>query len=68
MFFHSLHDFLAMGGYVAYVWSAFGITFFSLFVLSLLSVKRHKRILDEVRQQQARETRIERAKTMENTL
>ncbi|SJL82405.1 heme exporter protein CcmD [Vibrio palustris] len=68
MFFHSLHDFLAMGGYAAYVWSAFGITFFSLFVLSLLSVKRHKRILDEVRQQQARETRIERAKTMENTL
>ncbi|MFC3025530.1 heme exporter protein CcmD [Vibrio zhugei] len=68
MFFNSLHDFFMMGGYAAYVWSAFGITFVSLAILILLSVTRHTRILNDVRQQQAREARIERAKAMENTL
>ncbi|MGO1295819.1 MAG: heme exporter protein CcmD [Vibrio sp.] len=68
MFFDSLHDFFMMGGYAAYVWSAFGITFVCLGVLIFLSVTRHTRILNDVRQQQAREARIERAKSMENTL
>ena len=34
MVFHHLHDFLAMGGYAAYVWSAYGITLFSISVFS----------------------------------
>ncbi|ASG00281.1 heme exporter protein CcmD [Vibrio anguillarum] len=68
MHFDSLSDFLAMGGYSAYVWSAFGITFLSMFILLMLSIKRGKTLLQDVQAKVARQARIDAAKHMENTL
>ncbi|NOI76834.1 heme exporter protein CcmD [Vibrio coralliilyticus] len=68
MHFESLSDFFAMGGYAGYVWSAFGITFFSMFVLLLVSIRRGKNLLDEVQSKVDRQARIDAAKNLENTL
>ncbi|MBU2896457.1 heme exporter protein CcmD [Vibrio hepatarius] len=68
MHFNSLNDFLAMGGYSAYVWSAFGITFFLLFILLVASIRRGNKLLDEVQSKIERQARIDAAKNMENTL
>lgn len=68
MYFDSFSDFLAMGGYAAYVWSSFAITFVSMLVLAWQSVARKKQILREVRQEIERQQRIAAAKKMENTL
>ncbi|MCG7489529.1 heme exporter protein CcmD [Vibrio sp. Of14-4] len=68
MYFESLGDFLAMGGYSAYVWSAFGITFASMLTLFLLSLRRGNQLLEEVQSKIDRQARIDAAKNMENTL
>ena len=68
MYFESLSDFLAMGGYSTYVWSAFGITFTSMLVLLLLSLRRGNQLLNEVQSKIDRQARIDAAKNMENTL
>ncbi len=68
MYFDSFSDFLAMGGYGAYVWSSFAMTFASMFILAWQSVARKKQILREVHQEMERQQRIEAAKNMENTL
>ncbi|GMQ47182.1 heme exporter protein CcmD [Vibrio sp. 10N] len=68
MHFESLSDFFAMGGYAAYVWSAFGITFLSMFILLFTSVSRGKKLLKDVQAKVDRQARIEAAKNMENTL
>ncbi|MCG9682842.1 heme exporter protein CcmD [Vibrio sp. Isolate23] len=68
MHFESLGDFFAMGGYAGYVWSAFGITFFSMFVLLTVSIRRGKKLLNEVQSKVDRQARIDAAKNLENTL
>lgn len=68
MYFDSFSDFLAMGGYGAYVWSSFAMTFGSMLILAWQSVARKKQILREVRQEMERQQRIAAAKSMENTL
>ena len=68
MYFESLSDFFAMGGYASYVWSAFGITFFPMLVLLVVSVRRGKQLLSEVQAKIDRQARIDAAKNMENTL
>ncbi len=68
MHFDSLSDFLAIGGYAAYVCSAFGITFLSMFILLMLSIKRGKTLLQDVQVKIERQGRIDAAKHMENTL
>ncbi|MCF7503705.1 MULTISPECIES: heme exporter protein CcmD [Vibrio] len=68
MYFESLSDFFAMGGYASYVWSAFGITFFAMIVLLVVSVRRGKQLLSEVQAKIDRQARIDAAKNMENTL
>ncbi|ASU22704.1 heme exporter protein CcmD [Vibrio qinghaiensis] len=68
MHFDSLSDFLAMGGYSVYVWSAFGITFLSMFILLMLSIRRGKALLQDVQAKVERQARIDAAKHMENTL
>ncbi|MEZ8653352.1 heme exporter protein CcmD [Vibrio splendidus] len=68
MYFESLSDFFAMGGYASYVWSAFGITFLAMIILLVLSVRRGKQLLNEVQAKIDRQARIEAAKNMENTL
>ena len=68
MYFNSWSEFWAMGGYAEYVWSAFGITFFSMWILWVLRVRRGRKLLDDVQKKVNRQARIEAAKKMENTL
>ncbi|WP_159739005.1 heme exporter protein CcmD [Vibrio atypicus] len=68
MHFESLSDFFAMGGYAGYVWSAFGITFLSMLILLVVSVRRGKALLNEVQSKVDRQARIDAAKNLENTL
>ncbi|EKF9299929.1 heme exporter protein CcmD [Vibrio cholerae] len=68
MYFDSFSDFLAMGGYAAYVWSAFGLTYLSIAMLWIVSVRRKTKLLNQVRDKLARQARIDAAKHMENTL
>ncbi|WP_245869203.1 heme exporter protein CcmD, partial [Vibrio fujianensis] len=48
MYFNSWSEFFAMGGYAEYVWSAFGITFFSMGFLWVLSVRAGRDQLQDV--------------------
>ena len=68
MYFDSFEQFLHMGGYAAYVWSAFGITLFSMLVLLWTSFRHGKQLLKDVRNRVERQARIDAAKKMENTL
>lgn len=68
MYFESLSDFLVMGGYASYVWSAFGITFLAMTILLVTSIRRGKQLLNEVQAKIDRQARIDAAKNMENTL
>lgn len=68
MYFHSWSEFLAMGEYAEYVWSAFGITFFSMWILWGVSVRRGRRLLKDVKENVERQARIDAEKKMENTL
>ncbi|WP_391089530.1 heme exporter protein CcmD [Vibrio sp. NH-UV-68] len=68
MYFESLSDFVAMGGYAGYVWSAFGITFGAMLILLWVSVSRGRRLLNEVQAKVDRQARIDAAKNLENTL
>ncbi|SDH70797.1 heme exporter protein D [Vibrio xiamenensis] len=68
MYFDSFEQFLNMGGYAAYVWSAFGITFISMLVLLLNSLRAGKQLLKDVKNRVERQVRIDAAKKMENTL
>ncbi|HHI5048042.1 TPA: heme exporter protein CcmD [Vibrio parahaemolyticus] len=68
MHFESLSDFFAMGGYASYVWSAFGITFLSMLILLITSLRRGDALMKEVKAKIDRQERIDAAKNMENTL
>ncbi|EJG1816356.1 heme exporter protein CcmD [Vibrio parahaemolyticus] len=68
MHFESLSDFFAMGGYASYVWSAFGITFLSMLILLITSIRRGDALMKEVKANIDRQARIDAAKNMENTL
>ncbi|MDF4845130.1 heme exporter protein CcmD, partial [Vibrio parahaemolyticus] len=62
MHFESLSDFFAMGGYASYVWSAFGITFLSMLILLITSLRRGDALLKEVKAKIDRQARIDAAK------
>lgn len=68
MHFASFSEFLAMGGYAPYVWSAFAITFFSMGCLIGSSLLTHRKLLKEIDYKIAREKRLQQAKNRENTL
>jgi heme exporter protein D len=68
VYFDSLSEFIAMGGYAAYVWSAFAITVLSCFWLCISSLVKKEKILAQVRHEIERQARIEAAKNMENSL
>lgn len=57
-----------MGGYASYVWSAFGITFLSMLILLITSLRRGDALMKEVKAKIDRQARIDAAKNMENTL
>lgn len=68
MHFESLSEFFAMGGYASYVWGAFGITFLTMLILLISSLRRSDALLKEVKAKIDRQARIDAAKNMENTL
>ncbi|MGD8117597.1 heme exporter protein CcmD [Vibrio sp. TRT 29B02] len=68
MHFESLSDFLAMGGYAGYVWTAFGVTFGAMLILLVVSLHRGRSLLNEVQAKVDRQARIDAAKNLENTL
>lgn len=45
----SLHEFLSMGGYGAYVWPSYGIAAVVVLVNALTPGRRLKRIKDDIR-------------------
>ncbi|KXF81330.1 heme exporter protein CcmD [Enterovibrio coralii] len=68
MHFSSISEFLAMGGYSAYVWSAFAITFIAMLWLVVSAHFTRRKLFREIKNKVAREQRIKKAEKMENTL
>ncbi|NRD72124.1 heme exporter protein CcmD [Shewanella sp. VB17] len=58
MQFDSLTDFFNMGGYAFYVWLSYGITFFSLATLTILSILQKRKILIRIAKNMQREDRL----------
>lgn len=48
MHFSSFQDFLHMGGYAAYVWSAYGIVFITLLIVLIKPIFEKNRILKKL--------------------
>jgi len=46
-----MNEFLAMGGYAAYVWPAFGLTFAVLIANVIIARHTHRKVLREIRRQ-----------------
>ena len=44
-----LNNFFSMGGYAAYVWSAYGISFIVLFLNIFLAVRNERKTMDELK-------------------
>ncbi len=68
MHFSSFPEFLLMGGYAPYVWSAFLITFIAMGWVCLAAVLKHRHVLKDIQRKIAREGRLKEAEKMENTL
>jgi heme exporter protein D len=68
MHFETLYEFLLMGGYASYVWSAFGLTFLSMLVLLLISLRKKRILLAEVQARVDRQARIDAASEQKDTL
>ncbi|MBV7316409.1 heme exporter protein CcmD [Shewanella sp. NIFS-20-20] len=58
MEFNSFGEFINMGGYAFFVWLAYGVTFGSLLILTLVSISRKKRVLTDIAKKIAREERL----------
>lgn len=61
MYFESINDFWAMGGYGFYVWLSFGIGFLSLALLWLDSIFAKRKLFAQILTEQARQARIKAA-------
>ena len=44
-----LNNFFSMGGYAAYVWSAYGISFIILFLNIFLAVRNERKTMNELK-------------------
>ncbi|WP_076543211.1 heme exporter protein CcmD [Shewanella sp. UCD-KL21] len=63
MQFDSLADFFNMGGYAFYVWLSYGVTFGSLGLLIMLSLRQKKSILAEIAKKIEREERLKETRS-----
>ncbi|QQX80119.1 heme exporter protein CcmD [Shewanella sp. KX20019] len=63
MQFDSISEFLNMGGYAFYVWLAYGVTFFSLGTLIVLSVRQKRKVLVEIAKKIQREERLKETRS-----
>lgn len=55
MYFHSVADFLAMGGHGFFVWSAYGISFVLIVINMVLAARSPGRIRHEIARRVRRE-------------
>ena len=62
MQFDSLSEFFAMGGYGVFVWLSYGACALILLGIFISSKRTHRKILENVKSQIAREERIKKAK------
>jgi len=58
MHFESISDFFAMGGYAFYVWLSYGAAFILLIGLTIISIRKRRNLLNEIRSKQAREQKL----------
>ncbi|MDR8526060.1 MULTISPECIES: heme exporter protein CcmD [Shewanella] len=63
MQFDSINEFINMGGYGFYVWLAYGVTFFSLGTLIVLSVRQKRKVLVEIAKKIQREERLKETRS-----
>ncbi|GIU46628.1 heme exporter protein D [Shewanella sairae] len=63
MQFDSISEFINMGGYAFYVWLAYGVTFFSLGTLVILSVRQKRKVLVEIAKKMQREERLKETRS-----
>ncbi|MCL1141057.1 heme exporter protein CcmD [Shewanella pneumatophori] len=63
MQFDSISEFINMGGYAFYVWLAYGVTFFSLGTLIVLSVRQKRKVLVEIAKKIQREERLKETRS-----
>lgn len=54
---NSLHEFLYMGGYAAYVWPAFGIVTIVMIANVIIARRRHRKTIEDIRRANEPETR-----------
>ena len=63
MQFDSISEVINMGGYAFYVWLAYGVTFFSLGTLIVLSVRQKRKVLVEIAKKIQREERLKETRS-----
>ncbi|WP_034414578.1 heme exporter protein CcmD [Candidatus Photodesmus blepharus] len=63
--YFELNELFCMGRYTIYIWVAFGVTFLSMFVLLIFSVRQGRNLLIEIQAKVERKVHIEK---LENTL
>ena len=56
MYFANFQELLAMGGHGFYVWLAYGISLFTLLVLTVYPMRRRQQALQAIRQRALHET------------
>lgn len=54
MSFHSFHQFIAMGGFASYVWTAYGMALFVLVLNLILPIVRRRQLLRKLKQHSER--------------
>ena len=58
-----LNEFFHMGGYAAYVWSAFGLSLATLLTGFVHPLLKERAILQQIRKKQQRERKVNESKT-----
>lgn len=58
MHFESLSAFLDMGGYAFYVWLSYGVTFILLLGITVISVRKRKQLINQIRAKQTQEQKL----------
>ncbi len=61
MQFSSFQAFIAMENHGFYVWLSYGISFVLLTLLVVLSFKKNKQVISQIRQRQQRELKLKKA-------
>ncbi len=67
MQFSSFSDFIAMGGHGFYVWLSYGVSTGLLLALILMSLTKHKNIIQQIKQRQKREQKLMQAAQKQQT-